>query len=172
MALGKFKEQSLNKRFQKELKKVPESRTPIAKEIHSVAILTNQEIFNEVDIVHEIKHQIDSIRTVQIYCYRNFKKSDEKSYKHFTEKDFDWGGKIKDSSLDSFLDNPFDLLIGYFDQKHLYLEYTALRSQATFKVGLAKVNDRIYDLVVAEEPVNIQVFIDVLKKYLSLLNKI
>jgi hypothetical protein len=172
MAFAKFKEQSLLKRFQKELRNAPETRTPNAKEIHSVAILTNEVLYSSVDIVNQVKSNIKSVRTVQIYSYKNFKKSDVKSYKHFTEKDFDWKGKIKDPSLESFIENPFDLLIGYFDKKHLYLEYATLKSQATFKIGLSKVNDKIFDLVVAEDPVNIDSFIEVIKKYLTLLNKI
>ena len=55
---------------------------------------------------------------------------------------------------------------------NLYLEYCALKSKATFKIGLANVNDKLYDLVVSEDPKNIDSFIEVIKKYLELLHKI
>jgi hypothetical protein len=172
MAFGRFKEQALLKKFKKELSLIPETRTPNSKEINSVAILTNNKLFEEFDIAEHVKSNIESVRNVHIYSYRAFKKSDIITYKHFTEKDIDWIGKIKDPSFESFLDNPFDLLIGYFDKKNLYLEYCALKSKATFKIGFAKVNDKIFDLVVSEDPKNIDSFIDVIKKYLELLHKI
>ncbi|WP_347174717.1 DUF6913 domain-containing protein [Polaribacter uvawellassae] len=172
MAFGKFKQKSLLKKFKKELNLIPETRTPNSKEIHSVAILTNNKLYEEIDISEHVKSRIESVRNVHIYSYRAFKKSDPITYKHFTEKDIDWNGKIKDASLESFLDNPFDLLIGYFDTNNLYLEYCALKSKATFKIGFSKVNDKIFDLVVTEDPKNIDSFIDVIKKYLELLHKI
>jgi hypothetical protein len=172
MAFGKFKKQTLLKKFKRELKLIPETRTPNAKEIHSVAILTNNALYVEMDIAEHVISSIESVRNVHIYSYRAFKKSDPITYKHFTEKDIDWSGKIKDPSLESFLENPFDLLIGYFDTNNLYLEYCALKSNATFKIGFSKVNDRIFDLVVSEDPKNIGSFIDVIKKYLELLHKI
>ena len=172
MPFGKFKGQSLLKKFEKELKLIPEARTPNDKKIHSVAILTDVKISDEIDLSEKIKTGIDSVRNIQIYNYRVFNKTDPITYKHFTEKDIDWNGKIKDVSLESFLDNPFDLLIGYFNDKNLYLEYCALKSKATFKIGFAKVNDKIYDLVVSEDPKNIDSFIKIIKKYLELLHKI
>ncbi len=172
MAFRKFKEYSLLKKINKELKSIPESRTPNSKKIHSVAILTSNDIFNEVDIVAQVKNNFDTVRNVHIYSFRNYKKTDEKTYKHFTEKDIDGRGRIKDTSFESFLESPFDLLIGYFDTNNLYLEYAAIKSQATFKVGFANVNDKIYDVLVSENPQNSQSFMEVSKKYLHLLDKI
>jgi len=172
MLLGKLKEQSLYKNFQKKLLKIPDARTPISKEIHSVAIITTASLSVELDIVNEIKSNIKSVRNVHIYAFRKFKKSDSISYKHFTEKDFGWSGEVKDPSLDVFLESPFDLLIGYFNEKNLYLEFSVLKSAATFKIGFAKVNDKLYDLVVNEHPGNIDSFVKVIKKYLELLHKI
>ena len=172
MAFGKFKEQALLKKFQKELNLIPDIRTPNSKEIHSVAILTNNALFEEIDIEEQIKNSIESVRNVHIYSYKKYKKTDPITYKHFTEKDIDWNGNIKDPSLESFLENPFDLLIGYFDINNLYLEYCALKSNATFKIGFAKVNDKLFDLVVSEDPKKIDSFIEVIKKYLELLHKI
>lgn len=172
MLLGKLKEQSLYRNFQKKLNKIPDARTPVSKEIHSVAIITTNKLSFELDIVREIKSNFKTVRNVHIYAFRKFKKSNSSSYKHFTEKDFDWRGEVKDPSLESFLENPFDLLIGYFNEKNLYLEFAALKSNATFKIGFAKVNDKLYDLVVNEQPNNLDSFIEVTKKYLELLHKI
>lgn len=172
MLLGKFKEQSLYKNFQKKLDQIPSARTPISKEINSVAIVTTEKLSSEIDIIQVVKSNFETVRNVHLYSFRKFKKSDPITYKHFTEKDFNWSGGINDASFESFLENPFDLLIGYFDQKNLYLEFSALQSNATFKIGFANVNDKLYDLVVNEAPNNIDSFITVIKKYLELLHKI
>ncbi|MBL4643245.1 MAG: hypothetical protein JKY44_06610 [Flavobacteriaceae bacterium] len=172
MLLAKLKEQLFKKKIQKRLNKTPDTRTPVSKEIHSVAIITTDKFSFELDIVKEIKSNFKSVRNVHIYAFRTFKKSDSISYNHFTEKDFDWSGKVKDPSLESFLENPFDLLIGYFNDRNVYLEFAALKSTATFKIGFAKVNDKLYDLVVNEQPNNIDSFMEVIKKYLELLHKI
>ena len=172
MAFGKFRERSLMKKYKKELTLIPESRTPNSKEIHSVAILTSNDLYETIDIAEHIKSSVHSVRNVHIYSFRKYKKSDPITYKHFTEKDIDWNGKIKDPSLESFLENPFDLLIGYFDKNNLYLEYCVLKSKATFKIGFANVNDKMFDLVVSENPNKIDSYIKVMKKYLELLHKI
>ena len=172
MLLGKLKEQSLHKSFQKKLHKMPEIRTAVSKEIHSVAIITTNTLSSELDIVNEIKRNFKSVRNIHIYAFRKFKKSNSISYKHFSEKDFDRKGNVKDLSLESFLENPFDLLIGYFNEKNLYLEFATLKSNATFKIGFSKVNDKLFDLVVNEQPNNIDSFIEVIKKYLEILRKI
>jgi hypothetical protein len=172
MLLGKFKEQSLSKNFQKKLKAMPDGRTPTSKEIHSLAILTTDKISSELDLVNGFKNNIESIRNVHIYSFKKFKKTDAVTYKHFSEKDFDWSSTVKDPSFESFLENPFDLLIGYFNEKNLYLELSSFKSKATFKIGFANVNDKIFDLVVNDAPENLESFITLIKKYLALLHKI
>lgn len=172
MLLGKFKKQFLYKSFEKALNKMPGTRTPSSKEIHSVAILTTDKISSELDLVNEVKSNFKSVRNVHIYSFKKFKKTDSITYKHFSERDFDWNGKVNDSSFESFIENPFDLLIGYFNERNLYLEFTALKSNASFKIGFSKVNDKLYDIVVNEQPSNVDAFIEVIKKYLKLLHKI
>ena len=172
MPLGKFKEQFLSKSFQKKLKEIPDTRTPISKEIHSVAILTTDAFSDDLDLVNEVKSNFKSVRNVHIYCFRKFKSSDLVTYKHFTERDFDWKGRVKDPSFENFLENPFDLLIGYYNEESLYLELATLKSHASFKIGFANVNDKLFDVVVNEDPKKIDSFIEVVKKYLKLLHKI
>lgn len=172
MALEKLKKQILLKKFKKELNLYTETRTLNSKEIHSVAILTNDELFEAIDIAEQVKNGLKPVRNVQVYSFRKYNKATPQSFKHFTDKDIDWNGKVKEVSLESFLDNPFDLLIGYFDTPNLYLEYCALKSKATFKIGFANVNDEIFDLVVSEDPKNIDSFIKVIQQYLEVLKKI
>jgi len=64
------------------------------------------------------------------------------------------------------------LLIGYFSKKNWYLENAVLRSNATFKVGVSKVNQQLYDIEIAEIPIKTNTFFSELKKYLKILKKI
>lgn len=172
MAFLKFKENFLFKKYQKELQLLATSKTPNDREIHSVAILTTERLSYDLNLTEVIKEKLPSVRNVHIYSFRDYKKSDAKTYKHFTERDIDWRGNVRDSSFESFLENPFDLLIAFFDQKHLYLEYAALQSNAAFKIGLSNINNQLFDMVIDEKPSNLESFAKTMKKYLELLHKI
>ena len=172
MSLGNFKNRFVQRAYEKELKLSPNSRTPNANKIFTVGVLTSDEYSSYFNIVENIQEVLGAVRNVHMYSYRKFDNSDEKSYKHFTAKDFNWRARVIDASLETFLETPFDLLIGYFDDTQLYLELATLRSKAMFKVGFSGVNDRLFDLVIAEKPENILSFNNEIHKYLGLLQKI
>ena len=172
MSFGNFKNRFVQRAFEKELKLSPVSRTPDTKKVIHVGVLACDTYSSSFDIAECIKGVVGSVRNVHVFSYRKFEKSDKKSYKHFTEKDFSWQAKVIDVSLEGFLDIPFDLLIGYFDTKQLYLEFATLRSKAAFKIGFAGVNDALFDLVIVEKPENIQRFSVEINKYLGLLQKV
>ena len=68
------------------------------------------------DFQEKVKKLFPEYRSVNWYCYREFHKSDEKSFHHFSSNDFNWKGKINDVSLQIFVDTPFDILICYFEK--------------------------------------------------------
>ena len=86
------------------------------KKIKTVGIISCDNFSKKYDF-SEILIQKLSLRNPKIYSFRKFSKDDQKSYKHFTEKDFDWRGDILDTSLSSFLEEPFDLLICLYTKK-------------------------------------------------------
>ena len=94
------------------------------------------------------------------------------SYKYFSEKDFNWKGEPKNKFFKSFIEEPHDLLIGYFNKNNLYIENAVLRSNAKFKVGFANVNQALYDMEIAEYPTKVESFLSELKKYLIIMNKL
>ncbi|MFY9242131.1 MAG: hypothetical protein WAO74_03805 [Polaribacter sp.] len=112
------------------------------------------------------------VEDVEIYSYRPFKKKDKASLSHFTEKDISWKGEIKKPHFNAFLEKPFDLLIGYFNKENLYNQFSVLKSKATFKTGISKVNQDLYDLEISEYPTNTDGFLLELKKYLLILKKL
>ena len=94
------------------------------------------------------------------------------SYEYFSEKDINWKGESVAPSFASFLEQPFDLLIGFYATNNLYLEHATLQSKATFKAGFSKVNPSLYEIEISENIDNITGFCKELKKYLVLLKKL
>ena len=167
----RYKRYFLKNQFQKILIEKENNRVISQKEIKTVGILTTDEISNWIDVKDEVEKLLN-LRNAKIYSFRTYKKSHELSYKHFSEKDFSWKGNINQLNFKSFIDEPFDLLIGYFIKKNLYLENAVLHSNATFKVGISKVNQKLYDIEIAEVPIKTDKFFLELKKYLIILKKI
>ena len=166
-----LKKPFIKKQFQKLLIEKEENRIVSQKEIITVGIICSDEISKWTPVKDEVEKLLN-LRNAKIYSYKPFDKNDEVSYKHFSEKDFNWRGNVSQPNFKSFIDQPFDLLIGYFNKKNLYLENAVLRSNAKFKVGFAKVNQDLYDMEIAELPNNIDKFLLELKKYLMILKKL
>ncbi|KGL63073.1 DUF6913 domain-containing protein [Polaribacter sp. Hel1_85] len=171
MNLSKLKEVRLKKKFDKILSNLSENRTVSQKEIQSVGILSTEEISSKIELESKVE-AILGVRNSKIYSYKKFDKSDAISYKHFSEKDINWKGDFVEPTFQSFLEQPFDLLIGYFNENHLYLEHAVLKSKATFKAGFSEVNSKLYELEISTELENVQQFSSELKKYLQILKKL
>lgn len=103
----------------------------------------------------ESKKKLPSLRQNQVY-----------------NKDFDWKGELHNQNANEFLDRDFDVLVGYYNGKHEFLDLMVARSNAKFKVGLEGADDRLYDLLLAVRPKDLTLFQSELKKYLGILNKI
>ena len=161
----------MKRQFKKILLEKENNRIVSQKEIKTVGILTTDEISNWVNVIDEVEKLLN-LRNAKMYSFRLHKKQYEFSYKHFSEKDFGWNGNINQPNFKSFIEEPFDLLIGYFSKKNLYLENAVLHSKATFKVGISKVNQQLYDIEIAEVPIKTDKFLLELKKYLKILKKI
>ncbi len=167
---NRYKKHFIKKQFQKTLSEKEKNRVVSQKEIKTVGILTTEEISNWVNVKEEVEKLLN-VRNVKIYSYRPYKKRNEISYKHFSEKDFSWNGNVNQPNFKSFIDEPFDLLIGYFNKKNLYLENAVLHSKSSFKVGISKVNQQLYDMEIAEVPIKTEKFFLELKRYLIILKK-
>lgn len=167
----KLKQYFIKKRIDKFAKTTSTDSHAKTKVIKSIGIITLDNLSKEHDF-SEILIQKFQRRNPKIYSFRKFSKDDVKSYKHFSEKDFNWKGHVVDTSLQSFLEEPFDLLICFFSKKNMYLEYAVRSSNASFKVGFSEVMSQVYDLEIACDPDEAAVFFDEMKKYLEILKKL
>jgi hypothetical protein len=164
-----FRKYFLKKQFRKKLIENEIHRVVSQKEIKTVGIITTDEISKWVNVKEEVE-KILNIRNAKIYSFGPQK--EDNSLKSFSEKDFNWKGAIYKPSFKSFIDEPFDLLIGYFNKNNLYLESSVLLSKAQFKVGISGVNQELYDIEIAETPSKTDRFFLELKKYLTMLRKL
>jgi len=171
MKFTKLKQSILKKRFHKSLSEHTKTRVVSQKEIYSVGILTTEEIASKVNVQKKIE-TILGIRNSKMYNFRKFSKFDTLSYKHFSDNDINWKGQFVAPSFVSFLEQPFDLLIGFYATNNLYLEHATLHSKATFKVGFSNVNSSLFEIEISESIDNIEAFCKELKKYLVVLKKL
>jgi len=171
MSFLKLKEARIKKKFDKDIKRLSESRTVLQNEIKSVAILTTEAISSQLDLQAKIEADF-GVRNVKIYSFKRYSKLDDPSFNYFSEKDINWKGIYIEPSFNNFLETPFDLLIGYFTESNLYLKNAVLHSNATFKVGFSEVNSKLYALEIKEDTANLEVFLSELKKYLQILKKL
>lgn len=171
MIFQRFKELILENKLQKQLAKVADYSTLSSKKIQSVGIITTEEISSKYNLKEEIEAVL-GLRNVKVYSFRTYMKTDDFSYKHFTEKDINWQGIFKQPNFNSFLEQPLDLLIGYFNYSNLYLESAVLQSNAGLKVGFSGVNSKLYEIEITEKTSNLNAFAKELKKYLIILKKL
>ena len=163
-----FKKYFLRRQFQKRLIENDVHRIVSQKEIKTVGIITTEEISKWINVKGEVE-KILNLKDVKMYSFRPQNKN---SNKYFSEKDFNWQGNIYKTDFKSFIDEPFDLLIGYFNKNNLFLESSVLQSNASFKVGISGVNQELYDIEIAETPIETERFFLELKKYLIIIRKL
>ena len=157
----------------KKLQKSEQLSTTVAKnkKIVSVGILTEEKFREKFDL-RQMTAEMFHIKNPKIYSFRAYNKELEKSFKHFSEKDFNWKGEITETSFQSFLNEPFDLLICYFSEGNIMLKYAAQVSNATFKVGFTSINTNLFDLNIAVKLEEVDQFFFESRKYLTILGKL
>lgn len=94
---------------------------------------------------------------------------DDKDAAYYSDKSFGVSGAIKSKSLQDFIDRDYDVLINFYEENSLELNYVAAASKAKFKVGFAAVDNRINDLIIGATTNDTNLFIAELKKYLKIL---
>jgi len=172
MISSKLKQHFIQKKIGKLLTNRSERNTnEVNKKVASVGIITEEKFFTEYDLQSAVESQLE-LRNPRIYSYRKFEKHQESSFKHFSERDFNWKAEITQPSFQNFIDHPFDLLICYYPKHHAILEYSTLKSKAAFKVGFGGINPDLFDLEIAVEPSKLDGFLFETKKYLTILKKI
>ena len=172
MFLKGFKEKS-NQKF---INKLVDTRVPnlTSKKIESVGIILNTTEFDDFelfrDFFQELKLNPNKIKIIAFVEDHNLIESSIELL--FSEKQIGWQGKIKDNSLQAFLNTNFDMLISYYKNDNLELNLVSALSKANFKVGLSNQDERLYDLILDVKTTNFELFKKELIKYLTILKRL
>lgn len=87
-------------------------------------------------------------------------------------KEFGWRGEVSNQSATDFLNTPFDVLIGFYNDEHRFLDLMSAKSKARFKIGYNQADKRLFDLLLSADLKDFERFKSETTKYLKLLNKI
>ncbi|WP_407660187.1 DUF6913 domain-containing protein [Mesonia profundi] len=110
------------------------------------------------------KNQLSSL------IFKENKEQEKEQEIYFSEKDFTWRGRLKkESKLNEFLAQDFDLLINYFSEDKLVLHWVSASAEAKLKVGLANEEKRLNDIEIVVKEEEIELFMSELKKYVNII---
>lgn len=172
MILKAFKEKSIQKYVNKLL--ITRKATVNNNKVKTVAVLLNTSEFHEFEVFRVYFKELGLISPKhKIIAFTLDDKLDHNKWNtHYSPKDFGWNGKIKNIDLESFINEPYDVLICYYKKEVLQLDLIAAASKANLKVGISRNDERIYDLIIDVGLKDINIFKQELKKYLTILNKL
>ncbi|MFY7811485.1 MAG: DUF6913 domain-containing protein [Flavobacterium sp.] len=109
--------------------------------------------------------------TVLIYT-QNLEKNKKYEFTTFSNESFSNFGIEKSEELIAVLNQSFDLLITFYEDKNLLLEYIVHRIKCGFKVGLSKSQNQFFHLTVNSSLENVKIYLSETFKYLKILNKL
>ncbi len=171
MILKGLKRNALKKSIESYIKK----RKPQFKEVSSIKSLAvlidasqSVNVLSVVKLANELGVKSERLK---VMGYKEDQKeiSDDKDAAYYNDRSFGMSGAVKSNSLNEFINKDYDVLINFYSESKLELDYVAAASKAKFKVGFAEIDNRINDLVIGSANQNTNLFISELKKYLKIL---
>jgi len=172
MNLKGFKEKSNKNYINSELKSrsIAQSNTIIK----SVGVIANAEELSDISIFYTLAKELNIRKDhLKLIAFKSEIKAEEEAFNPtYTLKDIGWKGRLKDKNLKAFLNTDFDVLISYYKKNSTALKVLTVASKSKFKVGILETDERINDLIIKTEIINLKTFTSELKKYLTILNKI
>ncbi len=172
MILKAFKDKSIQKYVNKLL--ATRKAQINNNKVKTIAVLLNTSEFHEFEVfrVYFKELGLRSPKHKIIAFTLDDKLEHNKWNIHYSPKDFGWKGKIKNIDLETFINEPYDVLICYYKKQVLQLDLIAAASKANLKVGISRKDERLYDLIIDVALKEINIFKQELKKYLNILNKL
>ena len=142
--------------------------------LKTLGILVDEAVIQDFEVLYEYSTFLGIPRKdVKVFSFVEFeKKAPSLRLDQISNKDFSWGGVIKNLSAQDFLRKPFDVLIGYYEGSHKFLDLMVSESKAKFKIGGIGADERLFDLLIAVKLDKTEAFKNETKKYLTVLNKL
>ncbi len=170
--LKSFQKRYLLKKIERNLKNRDLSK--LNNKVITLGFLVDEDFFNDFEKLYTISERIGlHHKDVKIFTFMNVKKKlPSLRQDHINNKEFSWNGIIQNQNANDYLEKPLDVLVGYYKGQNCFLDLMISKSKANFKVGFKGVDDRLYDLIIDVDPLQVNKFGEELIKYLKVLNKI
>ena len=166
-----LKLKSLQKKRDKNLEKRDMSQ--LHSKVKTIAFIVAEDEFKDIETLDEIASSLGIEKNgYEILAFQKYTKKVVLKKHQIHHKQIKWRGTIDNENAKLFLKQPFDVLIGFYNGEHPYLDFLVSESVARFKVGLKSCNLRLFDLQIDVEKVEKQAIITELKKYLHVLGKV
>lgn len=142
--------------------------------INSVGILIDESYFSDREslISDLVANGINEENIKTLSFKERLKKKEVIEYCHYTRRDISASGVFTKEDVAEFINEPFDMLISYYDIEKAPLLLATIKSKAKFKVGFASVDKRLNNFMISSQVEKHAEFISELIKYLKILNKI
>jgi hypothetical protein len=161
----------LRKQLEKNLKKRDMSQ--LHSRLETMGFIIDE---NDVTAIETLRKLASSLGIEDDNCkvltFQKFEKNKKIEDNHLYFKQIKWLGAIDNAHAVQFLEKPFDVLIGYYNGAHPYLDFLISESNARFKVGLAASDLRLFDLQIQVEKSNTIALKKELETYLLVLGKV
>ena len=147
---------------------------PAPGRVKTVGLLIDERHFNnrEAIIAALVKHGI-SKEDIDVLGFKERVRAKEVvDCCYYTRRDISPTGHFFKEDAALFVNEPFDLLINYYDTDSLPLMLVTLKSKAKFKAGFSMVDMRLNHFMVNADATNHKQFMEELIRYLQILNKI
>ena len=142
--------------------------------IKTVGIIFDESYFYEREaLVQELILNGIEEKDIKFIVFKDkIKKNEVFEFPVFSFKDLTWIATLDNPQVNSFVKEPFDLLINYYDTEKTALLLASHLSKAHFKVGFSLIDSRLNHFMINTNAENYKVFMEELFKYLKILNKI
>lgn len=172
MFLKGFRDKSNQKVIKKLLNDKP--ATVVVNKLQTIGVLINYNEFNDFEGFRKLFKELElTSPKCRVAAFIDDEKKISNTWNtYFIPQNIGWKGKIESVDLETFIKADFDVLISYYNQSQLELNLITALSNAKFKIGLAPVDDRLYDLIINVNTSQFAIFKTELKKYLKILNLI
>lgn len=169
--LTKLKLKSLKKKITKNLK--TRDRSQLHATCKTIAFIINEDQFSSIETLYNIASSLGIKKdNCQFLAFQKYRKNVELKAYQLHHKHIKWNGVISNEKASSFLEQPFDLLIGFYNENQPYLDFLVSESTSRFKVGLAETNVDLFDLQIQLKVSQHEALINELNKYLRVLGKV
>lgn len=169
--LEKLRQRAIRNQTEKTLRSRDTSE--INSKLVTLGFMVDENLMSDFDRLYDFQKSLElRPKDVKVFSFLEVKKKlPSIRQNQLNNKDFTWRGELQNQNAIEFLDTPFDVLIGMYQGKNLFMDYLVAKSKARFKVGFTSADPRLFDLILGIPPDNIRLVESELKKYITILKK-